>query len=214
MPRSKNSINPIGLALAGVLQVAGLAHAWTPPSAISGIEPNMPLPTVVSRLGEPDRCWQSQHWCAWENADEQVLSIQFEDGLVRYLFAQIGFNSQDNLPFTDVSGMRAVLGEPDVYAVSGTGWRTRYTYLDSGLTINVDEGQVTGFTLGYVGWRVTATLSEYWVAGRQLCPSGECPFDLPTNQLKDSFLGQTVADWLVTAESCADHFRQKACETR
>lgn len=161
---------------------------------MGGISPGMFRDQVIQHLGQPDRCWQSKRWCAWENADERVLSVQFKRDRVSYLFAQVGFSKFDDPSFTDASGMRSVLGEPDVYSVSDSGWRTRYTYLDSGLTVNVDDGQVAGYGLGHVAWRATATISEYWVAGRQICPSAQCPFEFPSNRVRDAFVDQTVRD--------------------
>ena len=174
--------------------LSGAAQAWQPPNAVMGVRPGMPFEQVVKQLGGPARCWREQAWCAWETDDESVMSVQFDQGRVRYLYAQIGFSPSDDPSFVDATGMQALLGEPDVYSVSETGYRIRFTYLDSGLTINVDEGQVTGFGLGHVGWRVTATVSEYWVAGRQICPSQNCPFELPSNRVKASYQGQGLVD--------------------
>ena len=176
--------------------VLGWANSFVAPTRIEGVSPGDTYQRVIQQWGTPMRCSTrgSTQWCAWENEDELFVTVGFVQQRVDYLYVSQGYSAEATLPFDSVIAMRQLLGQEDVYSISENRQRTRYTYLASGLTVNFDDAELIGYGIGQVGWRASGTVSEYWVQGRQICPSDRCPFELPTNTPKPEFAGASVWD--------------------
>ena len=85
-----------------------------------------------------------------------------------------------------------------LFILDRKGARERLTYLneglDSGITVNFDEGRLIGYGIGEVTWRASGTVADYRVLGDTWCPSEKCPFELPTKRVKPEYHQMTVGE--------------------
>ena len=179
--------------------ISGAAHANPPVfDQIEGVVPGASWAQVVNRLGPPMRCVDRGEvkWCAWENAQEQVLTGSMVADSLTYLFVAEGYSPTSTLGFETIADLRNAWGTESIYSRSAGGARERLTYLneglDSGITVNFDEGQLIGYGIGEVTWRASGTVAEYRVMGETWCPSEKCPFLLPSKRVKSDYQKMTV----------------------
>lgn len=181
--------------------ISGASHANPPVfDQIEGVVPGASWAQVVNRLGPPMRCADRGEvkWCAWENAEEQVLTGSMVADSLTYLFVAEGYSPTSTLGFQTIADLRNAWGSESIYSRSAGGARERLTYLneghDSGITVNFDEGQLIGYGIGEVTWRASGTVAEYRVMGETWCPSEKCPFLLPSKRVKSDYQKMTVGD--------------------
>lgn len=184
-----------------LIWISGASHANPPViDQIEGVVPGASREQVINVLGPPMRCADrgEVEWCAWENPDEQVLTGSVVAGSLTYLFVAEGFSSGSTLGFRTIADLRNAWGTESIYSRSEGGARERLTYLnedlDSGITVNFDEGQLIGYGIGEVTWRASGTVAEYWVMGETWCPSEKCPFLLPSKRVKPDYQKMTVGE--------------------
>lgn len=181
--------------------ISGASNANPPViNQIEGLEPGVSRQQMVKILGAPMRCSDRGvvEWCAWENADEQVLTGSIVAGRLTYLFVAEGYSPASTLGFSTIADLRNAWGSESIYSRSEGGARERLTYLDedldSGVTVNFDEGQLIGYGIGDVIWRASGTVAEYRVMGDVWCPSEKCPFLLPSKRVKAEYRQMTVGE--------------------
>ena len=181
--------------------ISGASHANPPVfDQIEGVVPGASWAQVVNRLGPPMRCADRGEvkWCAWENADEQVLTGSIVANSLTYIFVAEGYSPTSTLGLQTIADLRNAWGSESIYSRSEGGARERLTYLNedlnSGVTVNFDEGQLIGYGIGEVTWRASGTVAEYRVMGETWCPSEKCPFLLPSKRVKSDYQKMTVGE--------------------
>ena len=165
-----------------LILISGASHASPPViDQIEGVVPGAAWEQVINVLGPPMRCADRGEvkWCAWENADEQVLTGSMIADRLTYLFVAEGYSPGSTLGFRTIADLRDAWGTESIYSRSEGGARERLTYLneglDSGVTVNFDEGRLIGYGIGEVTWRASGTVAEYRVLGRSLVPLRKVP---------------------------------------
>ena len=184
-----------------LIWISGASHANPPViDQIEGVVPGASWEQVINVLGPPMRCADRGEvkWCAWENADEQVLTGSMIADRLTYLFVAEGYSPGSTLGFRTIADLRDAWGAESIYSRSEGGARERLTYLneglDSGVTVNFDEGRLIGYGIGEVTWRASGTVAEYRVMGEAWCPSEKCPFVLPSKRVKPQYQQMTVGE--------------------
>lgn len=105
----------------------------------------------------------------------QTLAISFDEDDIVNAIHRYGNNS--DLPFTNVEAMKRILGEEDILSISRNYENRRYTYLDWGVSYSFERNQLTQVSIGEIVWRSVTDSEEYFVKGRKVCPSDDCPWD-------------------------------------
>ena len=184
-----------------LIWISGASHASPPViDQIEGVVPGAAWEQVINVLGPPMRCAERGEvkWCAGENADEQVLTGSMIADRLTYLFVAEGYSPGSILGFRTIADLRNAWGVESIYSRSEGGARERLTYLneglDSGITVNFDEGRLIGYGIGEVTWRASGTVAEYRVLGEAWCPSEKCPFVLPSKRVKPEYQQMTVGE--------------------
>ena len=150
-----------------LIWISGASHA-DPPfiHQIEGVVPGTSWAQVINRLGSPMRCAGRGEvkWCAWENTDEQVLTGSIVADRLTYLYVAEGYSPSSTLGFRTKEDLRYAWGTESIYSRSEGGARERLTYLneglDSGVTVNFDEGRLIGYGIGEVTWRASGTVAD------------------------------------------------------
>jgi len=117
----------------------------------------------------------------------QTLAILFdEDDIVNAIYR---YGNNSDLPFTYVEAMKRILGEEDILSISRNYENRRYTYLDWGVSYSFQRNQLTQVSIGEIVWRRVTDGEEYFVKGRKVCPSDDCPWD-EEGELKSEYEGK------------------------
>lgn len=154
------------------------------PSEIAGIELGDLRSDVVFKLGEPSSDFYKVLVGRDVGDDSETLRVAFrEDRVVRLDTGSLW----GDYPLRDTERLLGIMGEPDIYAVSGNYLIRTYSYINEGFTINYFEDRATNYWLGETDWgtegqmfnlglKGVPPLSEYRVSGKQICPGESCPF--------------------------------------
>ena len=143
---------------------------WTPPMEINGITTGMTKSDVVFKLGENVECLDGIIVCSWANQ-----SVFFENEIVD--FQSLGGTYFSSIPFKNTKGMKSLLGDEDILAVSKDFNIRRYTYVKWGATFDYKNDVLTTYMIGNTVWRHVGENSKYVINGVVVCPGAECPID-------------------------------------
>ena len=109
-----------------LILISGASHASPPViDQIEGVVPGAAWAQVINVLGPPMRCADRGEvkWCAWENADEQVLTgSMIAGGRLTYLFVAEGYSQGSTLGFR-TKRICATLGARSPFILDQAGLR-------------------------------------------------------------------------------------------
>jgi hypothetical protein len=123
----------------------------------------------------------------------ETLAIFFDEDDIVSSISRYGNNS--DLPFNDVEVMKRILDEEDILSISKNYENRRYTYLDWGVSYSFERNRLTQVTIGEVVWRGTTDSEEYFVKGKKVCPSDDCPWG-EEGELKAEYDGKDYRAFL------------------
>ena len=170
------------LAIGLVLLVAAVVtydqlryYLWKPPTSLHGISVGMSRSDVVFALGDDENC--EERGCIYQ---ELSLVIMMTNDKVTAIVSKVGYigGAWDSIyvPFTTTEEMKDFFGDEDILSISQDFTDRRYTYLKYGVTFNFSTNVLKGIMIGEVEWRSLKDNGEYFVRGKQVCPSPDCPF--------------------------------------
>jgi hypothetical protein len=123
----------------------------------------------------------------------ETLAVIFdEEDFVREI---LRYGNNSDLPFTHVEAMKQILGEEDILSISRNYENRRYTYLDWGVSYSFQRNQLTQVSIGEIVWSRVTDSEEYFVKGRKVCPSDDCPWD-EEGELKSEYEGKDYREFL------------------
>ena len=164
------------LVLAAVMYEKYKHYLWKPPTSLHGISVGMSRSDVVFALGDDGNC--EEPFCFYQ---EPWLVIHMTNDKVTNIASKVGYigGAWDSIypPFTTTEEMKDILGDEDILSISQDFTDRRYTYLKYGVTFNFSTNDLTIIMIGRVRWRSLGDPGgEYFVRGKQVCPSPDCPF--------------------------------------
>jgi len=168
-------------------------YLWTPEQPFHGLTTDMTISDVYFRKGEPNYCSESKEYCWWGKKDDHLI--------VTFKAEKVSLIHKRSSPFgyypviTNVEHMIDILGAADIISISESMIERRYTYLKWGATFGFEQNKLTFGSMGEVKWRKTPTISEYYVNGKIVCPSTDCPFD-SSGKVKPEYIDKTYRDFL------------------
>jgi len=182
------------LVLAVVMYEKYKHYLWKPPTSLHGISVGMSRSDVVFALGDDGNC--EERGCFYQ---EPSLLIQMTNDKVTTIYSNVGYigGAWDsiNLPFRTTEKMKDIFGDEDILSISPDFTDRRYTYLKYGVTFNFSTNVLKRIMIGEVAWRYTTNGGEYFVRGKQVCPSPDCPFG-EDGKVKPQYKDKSYKDFL------------------
>jgi hypothetical protein len=183
------------LVLAAVMYEKYKHYLWKPPTSLHGISVGMSRSDVVFALGDDKNCEEA--FCIYQ---EPSLVIRMTNDKVTNIFSKVGYigGAWDSIypPFTTTEEMKDILGDEDILSISQDFTQRRYTYLKHGVTFDFRTNDLTNVMIGGVRWRQSlGDTGEYFVRGKQVCPSPDCPFG-EDGKVKPQYKDKSYKDFL------------------
>lgn len=183
------------LVLAAVMYEKYKHYLWEPPTSLHGISVGMSRSDVVFALGDNDNCEEA--FCFYQ---EPLLVIHMTNDKVTNVASKVGYigGAWDSIypPFTTTEEMKDILGDEDILSISQDFTDRRYTYLKHGVTFDFRTNDLTRVMIGGVRWRQSLSdTGEYFVRGKQVCPSPDCPWE-EDGKLKPEYEDKSYKDFL------------------
>jgi hypothetical protein len=182
------------LVLAAVMYDEYKHYLWKPPTSLHGISVGMSRSDVVFALGDDGNCEEA--FCFYQ---EPFLVIQMTNDKVTTIASKVGYigGAWDSIypPFTTTEEMKDILGDEDILSISQDFTDRRYTYLKYGVSFNFSTNDLEFLMIGRVRWRSLGDTGEYFVRGKQVCPSPDCPFG-EDGEVKPQYKDKSYKDFL------------------
>jgi hypothetical protein len=181
------------LVLAAVMYGQYKHYLWKPPTSLHGISVGMSRSDVVFALGDNGNC--EEGWCLY---DDNNLIVHLDDDKVFYVTADVGWmnGSKVGAPFGDIEQMKERFGDEDILSVSKDFKTRAYTYLKYDISFFFRINKLQSISIGNERWRtVYGVRGQYFVAGKQVCPSPDCPFG-EDDKLKPEYEDKSYDDFL------------------
>jgi hypothetical protein len=182
------------LVLAAVMYEKYKHYLWKPPTSLHGISVGMSRSDVVFALGDDENC--EERGCIYQ---EPSLVIRMTNDKVTNIHSKVGYIgvAWDSIypPFTTTEEMKDILGDEDILSISQDFTDRRYTYLKYGVTFNFSTNVLKRIMIGGVEWRSGKSVVEYFVRGKQVCPSPDCPFG-EDGKVKPQYKDKSYKDFL------------------
>lgn len=182
------------LVLAAVMYEKYKHYLWKPPTSLHGISVGMSRSDVVFALGDTGNC--EEGGCSYQKPS---LVIYMTNDKVRVIYANVGYIGGRwggiYPPFKTTEEMKDILGDEDILSISQDFTDRRYTYLKYGVTFNFSTNVLKRIMIGEVRWRSGNGVVEYFVRGKQVCPSPDCPFG-EDGEVKPQYKDKSYKDFL------------------
>ena len=186
---------PISLFVASPAAYKSITdYLWEPPTVFDGIPLGMSRSDVIFRKGK-DSC--SAVSCkigevsAILDIDKKVHRFKLKSDVI-------------DMPFTSVEAMQAMLGEEDILSIHKDFSKRKYTYLDIETSFLFDTNILSSVTIGEVTWGELTPLAEYFVQGKAICPSADCPWEEDGETLKVESKDASYADFYESEDEDED----------
>lgn len=178
------------LLLGGILAYEKNSHRfWTPEELDLGFKLKSSKSDVFFKLGRPkDECEKISRGgvrCVWGEGDSLIF-VDFNDKeQVRQLVAHKGYD-YSMTPLTTESKLIETLGKPEIMSVT-EGLTTRsYCYPKYNWCAVLIKGELDAIILSESDWlQPFSQMGEYYISGKKVCPSPNCPFDAEGKVLPD-----------------------------
>jgi len=184
------------LVLAAVMYGEYKHYLWKPPTSLHGISVGMSRSDVVFALGDDGNCEEA--FCFYQ---KPLLVIFMTNDKVTNVASKVGYigGAWDSIypPFTTTEEMKDILGDEDILSISQDFTDRRYTYLKYGVSFNFSTNVLKRVMIGEVRWRQSLSdTGEYFVRGKQVCPSPDCPWEEDGKTLKPEYEDKSYKDFL------------------
>lgn len=171
---------------------------WTAPEKLHGISLGMSRSDVLfyqeknTKYFPPDSYETSSFIVIQKeilDSSKFFVMVWFDEGDSVYIIELNNLQESDwhlKTPFKNTETLLNAFGEPDLFAISSDSTQRRYTYLDKGYTFEYEHDELKNFMLGNVKWRSFSVHNQkYFIMGKQICPSTDCPWDKEGNMKKE-----------------------------
>ena len=182
------------LVLAAVMYEKYKHYLWKPPTSLHGISVGMSRSDLVFALGDDENC--EERGCFYQEpslriimSNDKVTAIDFKVGYIGGAWDSI------YVPFTTTEEMKDFFGDEDILSISQDFTDRRYTYLKYGVTFSFSTNVLKRIMIGEIEWRSLNNSGEYFVRGKQVCPSPDCPFG-EDGEVKPHYKDKSYKDFL------------------